>query len=555
LVIFQGAVFFVLVIACANVAGLLLAQGVARRKELAIRRAIGSNRWRIVRQLEVETVLLALLAGLLGLMLAFAGLGAFVRFGPPDFPRLNEISMDLRVFGLALLMSLVTGLVFGALPSMEVSRTDLRGALTETSRSATLGSDRQRLRSGFVVLQISLSVVLLIGSGLMVRSLILLNETHVGFMAQGLVTLQIPFSRSLYYKGAGNTPAGGLMVEFDSTLDQMTERIRDRLKVVPTVESVAAAITPPLGGVPRQVTFAREDTPTAPSEHEAWTAEWYPVTADYFKTLKIPLLRGRPIGTADTSRGAVVVINSALARQFFASADPIGRRIQLDLLDDQPREIIGVVNDVRQNRYDVAAVPQVYVPQSQLPRRMDLNIARQVLVKTFIVRTSHTASVAELRAAVREIDQTAAFSSVSTVEDYAAAQLQELRQSTALLTMFGTISALLCGIGIFGIMAQTVMQRRNEIGIRLALGATASNVLGLVLQQGLRLVAMGLVLGVAAAFATTRVIQTFLWGIEPTDPVTFVIVSAVLAVLALVACSVPARRALKIDPIVALRLE
>jgi predicted permease len=556
LLIFQGAVFFVLVIACANVAGLLLAQGVGRRRELAIRSAIGSNRWRIIRQLVVETILLALLAGLLGLVFASGALRLFIRFGPADFPRLNELTMDVRVFGFALLISLVTGLVFGALPSMQVSRSDLSGALRETSRSATLGLYRQRLRSAFVVLQISLAVVLLIGSGLMVRSLFLLNMTQVGFTPDGLITVQIPFSRSVYYTGAGNTPAGGLMVEFDSRLNQVTERIRDRLKGVATVESVSAAITPPLGGAPRRLTFAREDAPPEPSEREAWMAEWYPITPDYFETLKIPLIKGRTIGPGDSfSRRAVIVINSVLARRFFPHDDPIGRRIQLDLLDDQPREIIGVVGDVRQNRYDIVAQPQVYVPQDQLPRRMDLNIARQVLVKTFIVRTGAAPPVAALRAAIREIDSAAAISSVKTVEEYAAAQLQDLRQSAALLTLFGTISALLCVIGIFGIMAHSVVQRRNEIGIRIALGAPAANVLKLVFRQGLLLIAIGLGFGIVAALVITRVIRSFLWGITTTDPLTFVAVSAALAGLALVACFVPARRALKIDPIIALRIE
>jgi predicted permease len=556
LLIFQGAVFFVLVIACANVAGLLVAQGVGRRRELAIRSAIGSNRWRIIRQLVVETVLLALIAGLLGLMFASAGLGAFIRFGPPDFPRLNEIGMDLHVFIFTLLISVVTGLVFGALPSMQVSRADLTGALRETSRSATLGPQRQRLRSGFVVLQISLAVVLLIGSGLMLRSLLLLNMAQVGFTPHGVVTFQIPFSRSVYYKGAGNTPAGGLMVEFDDKLNQITERIRDRLKSLPAVKSVTVAITPPLGGMPRRLTFAREDTPTAPAEREAWAAEWYPVTGDYFETLRIPLIRGRSIGSDDaSSRRPVVVINSALARQFFSKDDPIGRRIKFDLLDDQPREIVGVAGDVRQNRYELSSQPQVYVPQDQLPRRMDLNIARQILVKTFVVRTSGAPPIAALRTAVREVDPTAAISTVRTVEEYAGAQLQDLRQYTALLSIFAIISALLCVIGIFGIMAHAVMQRGNEIGIRVALGAPPASVLRLVLRQGLLLVSVGLGLGVAGAVAITRVIRTFLWGITPTDPVTFMIVGAALAVLALVACYVPARRALKIDPIIALRIE
>jgi predicted permease len=556
LLILQGAVFFVFVIACANVAGLLVAQGVARRKELAIRSAIGSNRWRIVRQLVVETVLLALGAGLVGLTLAWAGLRAFSRFAPSDFPRLNEISIDAQVFGFALLASLATGMVFGALPSIQVSHLDLVDALCGTSRSASAGGQRQRLRSGFVVLQISLAVVLLIGSGLLLRSLLLVSLAQVGFSPHGLMTLQIPFPRSVYYTSAGNTPAGGLMVEFDSKLSNVTERIRARLKSVSGVESATVATTPPLGGVPRRVNFVRGDTLTPPSEQEAWTAEWYPVAADYFETLRIPLISGRTIGSGDTSfRRPVVVINSTLARRFFPKDDPIGRQIQLGLLDEQPRDIIGIVGDVRQNRYETTGQPQVYVPHDQLPQRMDLNIARQVLVKTFVVRISGVPPIAALRAAVREVDPTAAFSSVRTVDEYAVAQLQDLRQYTALLTLFGTISALLCVIGIFGVMAHAVMQRRNELGIRIALGAPKASVLRLILRQGLLLVASGMALGMLAAIALTQVIRSFLWGITPTDPVTFVIVSAALTGLALIACYVPARRALKIDPIIALRIE
>jgi putative ABC transport system permease protein len=556
LLIFQGAVFFLLVIACANVAGLLVAQSLERRKELAIRGAIGSNRWRIVRQLIVETLLLALAAGTLGLFFAWCGLTAFTRFGPPDFPRLSEIRMDIPVFGFALLISLATGLAFGTLPSMQVSHPDLMDALRESSRSATSGPQRQKLRGSFVVLQVSLAVVLLIGSGLMVRSLFLLSMAQVGFTPRGLVTLQIPFSRSVYYRGAGNTPAGGLMAEFDSKLADITERIRDGLRNVPGVESATVAVTPPLGGTPRRINFAREDTVIAPSEREAWSAEWYPVTADYFETLRIPLLRGRTVNAGDTfSRRPVIVINSTIVRRYFPKDDPIGRRIQLDLLDDQPREIVGVVGDIRQNRYETDASSQVYVPQDQLPRRMDLNIARQVLVKTFIARTNGAPPIAALRAAVREIDPNAAISSVRTAEEYAGAQLQDLRQYTILLTIFGAISVVLSVIGIFGIMAHAVSQRRNEIGIRIALGASSTSVLKLVLRQGLLLVTVGLGLGLLAALLLTRLIENLLWGVTATDPVTFTLVSGALAAVALLACYLPARSALKIDPIVALRID
>jgi predicted permease len=289
-----------------------------------------------------------------------------------------------------------------------------------------------------------------------------------------------------------------------------------------------------------------------------WSAEWYPVSTDYFSTLGIPLLRGRAINAGDAyATRPVAVINASMARRFWPNEDPIGKLMQLDLLDDRPREIVGVVGDVRQNRYERELQPQMYVPRAQLPLRMDMALSLKVLVATFIVRTDRDLAgiSADLRAAVREIDRVQPISRISTVENYAAGQLQQLRQYAVLLTTFGAAAAVLAVIGLFGIMVHTVSQRTREIGVRIALGARSTEIANLVLQEGLRVVALGIAIGAAASFMLTRVIQNFLWGVTATDPLTFVAVAGLLAAVAMFACYLPARRALRVDPVIALRME
>jgi len=427
LLIFQGAVCFVLLIACANVAGLMLAKAGARQKELAMRTALGSGRGRIVRQLLTESILLSIMGGAVGLAVAAVGIRAFEKATPPAFPRLGEVALDVPVLAFAALVSLGSCFIFGAAPSLHASNIDVMDLLREGRRhSASLW--RQRLRSSFVVTQIALALVLLIGSGLMIRSVMRLNTVQFGFNPDSLITVQIPFSRSFYHSvpGTWNTPSGGLLVEFDSRFSELSERIRERLASVPGVESATAAVTTPLGEVPRRINFVRQGEQVNPAERDLWSAEWYPVSSDYFSTLKIPLLRGRAIdgGDAYPSR-PVVVINASMAERYWRNEDPVGKLVQLDLLDDKPREIVGVVGDVRQNRYERELQPQMYIPRAQLPYRMDMAMSLKVLVTTFIVRTqSDLAGIAnDLRAAVREVDRSQPISSMSTVGNYAAGQL------------------------------------------------------------------------------------------------------------------------------------
>jgi putative ABC transport system permease protein len=558
LLILQGAVMILLIIACANVGGLLLARANTRYKELALRAVLGSSRARIIRQLLAEIMLLSLVAGVTGVALGWAGLRLFSRLAPSAVPTGVDVTMDLPVTAFALVLSLATGLMFGMLPALQVSRPDLIHTLHESSRSATAGGFRQRLRSAFVVLQVALALVLLIGAALLTHSLLRLKMVQPGFTTQGLVTFQVPFSRTLYRNTGANTPTGGLQIEMTPKFNALTEQIRERIGQVPEIQSATFAMTPPLGGIPRRFGFKKDGMILNSSEQEAWSAEWYPVGPGYLRTLKLPLVRGREFEIQDSSNTApVAIINETLARRFFANEDPIGKRIQIGLLYDEPREIVGIVGDVRQDRYQYQPQAQMYVPYAQVPAKMDMSLSFDVLVATYIVRTNSNPAglVPLLRRTVAEVDKSEPVINITTVEQYAAGQLQDLRHYAALLGIFGGISILLSFIGLFGIMAHAVSQRTNEIGLRVALGATSRAVLALIARQGLAVVGIGMALGLAASVALTRVLARFLWGVTATDPLTFLVVLLAMAVVAALACYLPARRALRIDPMIALRFE
>jgi predicted permease len=555
LLILQGAVFLLLLIACANVAGLLLAQASARSQELAMRTALGSSRGRIVRQLLTESVLLSVIGGVLGVGLAWAGLRSFLSLTPENFPRLAEITLNREALWFAVLLSLCTGILFGAIPAIQATRTALMETLRDATRSATASGLRQRLRASFVVVQIALALVLLVSSGLTIRSLVQLNATQTGFDQTHLLTVQVPFMRSFYGSG-GNTPRGGLAIEFKPGLTVLSEQIRQKIATVPGVVSATAGVTPPLGGAPRITRFARPEQPLASNLQEAWAAEWYPVHNDYFKTLKLPVLQGREIGPQDTDRGKpVAVINAAMARRFWPNETPIGKLVQTDILYDPPREIVGVAGDIIQNRFQLEAQAQIYVPRGQLPLKMDMVVALEVLPTTYIVRTHGEpgSMVASIRSAIREVDRVQPINKIRSVDEFSSGQLANLRQFVALLALFGGISVTLAVVGLFGIMAHTVARRTNEIGIRVALGASAPAVLGLLARQGLAMIGIGFAFGIVASLALTRLLQSLLWGVSATDPTTFGAVALLLAAVALLACYLPALRALKVDPMIALR--
>jgi len=558
LLVLQGAVFLLLLIACANAASLLLAQAAARQKEFALRVALGSDRIRLIRQLLVENTVLSLAGGALGTAIAWFGVQAVLRTAFAANHAVKDVSLDSRVLAFTFAISLGTGLVFGVLPSMQVSRSALMNAVRESGRSLTASASSSRLRGAFVVAQVALALVLLTGSGLLIRTLIRLNTTDTGLNPRNIAVIQVPFSRTFYSGANRQSPTGGLLVLFDGRFDALSERVRERLEQVPGVQHATAAVTPPLGGAPRQVQFSRPGVNISQSEQGIWSAEWYPVSASYFETLEIPLKQGRAIDSSDHQKTQpVAMINDAMAREFFPNQDPIGQQIQLDVVDDLPRQIVGIVGNVRQDRYQTRPQPQVYVPRTQLPSFMDMTMSFEILVPSFIVRTSGdpSAVMPALRAALHDVSPALPVSSIRTVEEYAAGQLQDVRQYATLLSLFGGISVVLALTGIFGVMVNTVSQRTNEIGIRVALGATAGDVLKLVIGQGIRLILAGLTLGIAIAFVATPAIGSFLWGVRANDPFTFAVAAAGLAGIALLACYLPALRALRVQPVVALRNE
>jgi putative ABC transport system permease protein len=556
--VLQGAVLILLLVACANAASLLLAQAAARQKEFALRVALGSSRTRLIRQLLVENTTLSLAGGALGTVIAWFGVRAVMETTFAASHALKNVSLDWRVLAFTFAISLGTGLVFGVLPAMQVSKSALMNAVRESGRSLTASASHSRLRGAFVVAQVALALVLLTGSGLLIRTLIRLNTTDTGLNPRNVAVIQVPFSRTFYSGANRQNPTGGLLVLFDGRFDALSERVRERLEQVPGVQHATAAVTPPLGGAPRRVQFSRPGVSISQSEQGIWSAEWYPVSASYLETLEIPLKQGRAINSNDHQKARpVAMINEAVALQFFPNQDPIGQQIQLDVVDDLPRQIVGVVGNVRQDRFQTRPQPQVYVPRTQLPSFMDMTMSFEILVPSFVVRTAGdpSAVMPALRAALHDVSPALPVSSIRTVEEYAAGQLQDVQQYATLLSLFGGISVVLALTGIFGVMVNTVSQRTNEIGIRVALGATAGDVLKLVIGQGLKLILVGLTLGLAVSLVATPAIGSFLWGVKANDPLTFAVAAAGLAAIALLACYLPALRALRVQPVVALRNE
>lgn len=554
--IFQGAVFFVLLIACSNVGALVLSRASERQKELAIRSALGSGRWRLVRQLLTDNLVLSVLGAACGIVLAWGGTRILVASGIEGLPRLDEVSMDWRVLAFAGLTALGTGIAFGVLPGLHASRPNLMHVLREDSRGSSGGLGQQRFRAAFVVGQVSLALMVLVASGVMLRSFAAINSAGVGFNPADLTVLQLPFPRAYVRNTGQNTPAGGLLVEIDSQFVNDSEAVLERLSSLPGARAVAATATPPLGGSPPRVGFSLEGETLLPSEQTARSAEWYPVSQGYFATLEIPLVRGRAFDSGDRSDSRpVAIINQAMAARFWPGQDPIGQRLQTNAVDEPVREVVGIVGNVRQDRYQRDPQPQIYVPRLQMPLRMDNAAALQVLMGSVVVKTVDGAggSDAALRRAVQEVVPGVPVSRVRTVEEYASGQVRDLRRASVLLSTFAVIAAALALIGIFGVVTHLVRQRSIELGIRMALGAAHRDVVSLVLRQGFTVIVIGIVLGTAGAFALLRVAQGLVYGVTTTDPLSYVGALAVLTVVGLLGCYLPARRASRIEPVVALR--
>jgi len=552
----QGAAALVLLIACANVGGLLLAQGITRQRELVVRAAIGSGRWRIVRQLLTESVALSLLGALVSIIVIAFGINALLQWLPAWIPRLNEVVIDDRVLLFTTVTSVLTSIVFGMLPALSASRLDLAAAFKASSRTGTASPGRLRVRSAFVVLQVSTALVLLTGAGLLVNSLMRLSNADIGFDPRNLTTFQMSFTGREFFGATGRTtPSGSTEMQLSPRINTVSTELRDRIAALPGVEGVAISNARPLAGG-RLYAFAIAGRQPATSERDALRAAWHPIGADYFKVLQAPIVRGREFGDLDTASGApVALVNETMARRYWPDEDPIGQTITVEFFNDRPRQIVGIVPDIRPSIRNREPEPRMYVPYAQLPQLQAGVTAFGLETVTFVVRSAAQVEdwLPQAQAAAVEIDPAHAVTSVQLVEDFAAQQTQGFRQYVILLGVFSAIALIMAVVGVYGVMSHSVTQRTSEIGIRVAFGATARNILAIVLSQGLTVIGLGLVVGLAASLAATRIISSSLYGITATDPATFTVVVLTLFVIACVACYVPARRALKVDPVVAMQ--
>ncbi|HLL75119.1 MAG TPA: ABC transporter permease [Pyrinomonadaceae bacterium] len=534
LLVILGAVALVLLIACANVANLLLARAASRGREFAVRDALGASRLRIVRQLLTESLLLSLAGGAAGMLISLWLTQLLVGLIPTNTPRLGEIGPDARVFGFALAASLFTGLLFGLAPALQASRGNLNEALKEGGRSGGEGARGGRARSAMIVSEIALSFMLLAGAGLLLRSFLRLRDVNPGFNPGGVLAMRISASGPKY-------PAGPARAE-------VYRQALERIGSLPGVESAGAVLSLPLGGDTFNVgrSFIREGRPATPEESAG--ASYLAATPGYFRALQIPLVSGRTFTDQDTEKSPmVVVVNETMARRFWPGESPVGKRITIWRDEKFAREVVGVVGDTRSAPGEPAG-PQMYVPYAQDPNWGSLSL---------VVRSSADPAslVAAARNEIHALDKAIPVYNVRPMRDVVAAALAERRASTLLVGAFALLALLLSLVGIYGVTAYYVTQRRHEIGVRMALGAQARHVLGLVMAQSLRLTVAGLALGLFGAAALTRVLESLLYGVRPTDPATFAAAAALLGAVALLACLLPARRATKVDPLIALRAE
>jgi putative ABC transport system permease protein len=541
LLVLWGAVGFVLLIGCANVANLLLARAATRQKEIAIRTALGASRGRVVGQLLTESMLLALVGGVAGSLLALWGVDAVVSLVPAGtLPRLDELSVDARVLGFTLVVSLMTGLLFGLAPALRASRTELTEALKEGSRGATESLRRNRLRSLLVVTEIAMALVLLIGAGLLIRGFARLVSIPTGFNPDDALTMRIALPMSKYQERQQQA--------------DFFRRLIERVGALPGVEATGVVTSLPLSGWRNDWSISLEGirgmeglpTDTLPQ------ANYFAVNSDYFRAMGIPLLGGRTFSDEDNDGPPVVVINQTLARRFWPNENPIGKRLKTGgQQSPYPwRTIVGVVGDVRQTGLETDVMPEIFVPYRDV--RKALMNAMFLVVRAGARPTSLVAAV---RAAVAELDPDQAVSSIRTLEERVALSVAERRFNMLLLGVFAALALVLAGVGIYSVMAYSVTERTHEIGVRMALGAQASDVLKLVVRQGMVLALIGVTIGLGAALALTRLMSSLLFEVSATDPATFVLMALLLAVVALLACWVPARRATRVDPMVALRYE
>jgi putative ABC transport system permease protein len=530
LLVLLGAVALVLLIACANVANLLLARATARQKEVAIRTALGASRWRIARQLLTESVLLSMVGGGVGLLLAVWGMGSLLALAPQDLPRVKDVALDSRALGFTLLVTLLTGVIFGLAPALQASKPNLNETLKEGGRGSTGG--HHRVRSSLVISEVALALVLLVCAGLMIRSFLRLQQVSPGFNPSNALAVAVSLPGKKY-------PEGDQQAAF---FTQLVEKVA----ALPTVQAVGVTQSLPIQS-DYVLGFNIQGRPPDPPGEDVST-NYYAVSPDYFKAMGIPLLRGRLFTELDRKDAPrVAVINETMAKKFFPDEDPIGKHINVTNGPERFREIVGIVSDVKQYGLDQPTTAQTYEPYLQTP----------FSGMTLIVRTegNPTNLSAAIRDQVLAVDKDQPVSRIRPLDQIVSDSVSKQRFSMTLLGVFAVLALILAAVGLYGVMSYAVTQRTHEIGIRMALGASAGDVLRLVVGQGMMLALIGIGIGLIASFGLTRVMASLLFGVSATDPMTFIAISVVLAGVTLVACAVPARRALKVDPMIALRYE
>ncbi|HEX6728796.1 MAG TPA: ABC transporter permease [Pyrinomonadaceae bacterium] len=529
-----ATVAFVLLIACANVANLLLTRATSRQREIAIRVALGAGRLRVIRQLLTESVLLSLIGGTLGFVLASWGNTLLVSLIPRDVPRIHEVGVDFRILSFGLAISFITGIVFGLVPALQISKVDLQTSLKEGTRNVA-GGRQNKIRSLLVVSEVSLAIILLIGATLLTKSFVRLLDSEPGFDANNVLKLEVtlPVLPPSRYANRGEQVA-------------FFEQLVERVKTIPGVDSAGGIVRLPLTGAFESTGVFIEGQPEPPSGQQP-AADYNTVTPDSFRVLRIPVLKGRQFTTQDTSASTrVMIVNDLFASQHWPNEDAIGKRVRIGF-ENEFREVVGVVGSIKQTDLVSELRPAMFLPHSQFPTGA-INL---------VVRTvgDPLALAPVVREHVRLQDREIPVSHVGTMQQVLATSVAQQRFSMLLMGLFAGLALILALVGIYGVMAYLVTQRSHEIGIRLALGASATDVLRLILRTGLNLTFVGVGIGLVGAWILTRFMSSLLFGVTATDASTYAGVSILLVVVSLLACYVPARRATKVDPLTALRYE
>jgi len=555
LLILVGAVGFVLLIACANVANLLLARAAGRQREIAIRTAVGASRGHLIRQLLTESVLLSTIGGVLGLLIGAWSIPLLLAVSPGNLPRVNAedhiasaiSALDWHVLAFTFAIALLTGVLFGLLPALRISKLDVNSVLKEASRRSGTGLRHNRIRSVLVAAEMALAVILVVGAGLMIRTFAGLRSAQIGLDPHNVITMQTSLS-------------GG---RYDSTAKaaNMTRQVEDRIEALPGVLAAAATVALPAeGGI--DLPFTIEGVPPPKGDLYNGDHQWRFIGPHYFSALRVPLLKGRVFDRRDTGNSArVLIVNQAFAKKYWPKGDPIGQRITIGKglgpeFEEPARQIIGIVGNVRETGLQYVDEAVMYVPQSQTTDGLT-KLANSVIPLSWIIQTAGDPSSlsAAIQREIQSVDSQLAASKIRTMDQVISESTARQNFNMLLLTIFAGLALLLAAIGIYGLMSYTVEQRTQELGIRMALGASRGDMLKLVVRQGMLLTGVGVAIGLAASFGLNRLLANLLFGVKTTDPITYAAVTAILVLVALLASYIPARRATQIDPMIALRYE